>query len=124
MAERPLIFSTLEPTVLAGFVCQLDTNWSYYRERSLPGGNASIRSSFKAFSQLVSRVGGHIVGGAISGLVVLGSIKKQAEQARESKPVRNIPPQPLHQLLPPSSCPVCVPVLTSFSDEQQCESVS
>jgi hypothetical protein len=38
------------------------------------------------------------VGGANPGLVVLGSIRKQAEQARGSKPVRNIPPWPLHQL--------------------------
>ena len=27
------------------------------------------------------------------------------------------------QLLPPASCPVSVPVLTSFDDEQQCGSV-
>jgi hypothetical protein len=40
-----------------------------------------------------------IVGGAIPGLVVLGSIREQAEQARGSKPVRKIPPWPLHQLL-------------------------
>jgi hypothetical protein len=40
-----------------------------------------------------------IVGGTISGLVVLGSIREQAEQARGSKPVKNIPPLPLHQLL-------------------------
>jgi hypothetical protein len=33
------------------------------------------------------------VGGAIAGLVVLGSIR--------SKPVSNIPPWPLHQLLLP-----------------------
>jgi hypothetical protein len=39
------------------------------------------------------------VGSAIPGLVVLGSIRKQAEQARGSKPVRNIPPWPLPQLL-------------------------
>jgi hypothetical protein len=39
------------------------------------------------------------VGGTISGLAVLGSIRKQAEQARESKPVKSIPPWPLHQLL-------------------------
>jgi hypothetical protein len=37
--------------------------------------------------------GGPIVGGVIPGLVVLGSIR---EQARRSKPVRNIPPWPLH----------------------------
>jgi hypothetical protein len=41
------------------------------------------------------------VGGAVTGLVVLGSVREQAEQARGSKPVRNIPPWPLHQLLLP-----------------------
>jgi hypothetical protein len=41
------------------------------------------------------------VGGTIPGLVVLGSIREQAEQARRSKPVSNIPPWPLHQLLLP-----------------------
>jgi hypothetical protein len=44
------------------------------------------------------------VGGAISGLVVLGSIRKQAEQARGSKLARNISPWPLHQLLLPGLC--------------------
>jgi hypothetical protein len=39
--------------------------------------------------------------GTISGLVVLDSIREQAEQARGSKPVKNIPPWPLHQLLLP-----------------------
>jgi hypothetical protein len=42
------------------------------------------------------------VGGSIPGLVVLGSIRKQAEQARGSKAVSNIPPWPLHQLLLPA----------------------
>jgi hypothetical protein len=41
------------------------------------------------------------VGGAIPWLVVLGPIREQAEQARESKPVSSIPPWPLHQLLLP-----------------------
>jgi hypothetical protein len=41
------------------------------------------------------------VDGAVPGLVVLGSIRKQAEQARGSKPVSNILPWPLHQLLLP-----------------------
>jgi hypothetical protein len=40
-----------------------------------------------------------IVGGTIPGLAVLGSIREQAEQPRGSKPVKNIPPWPLHQLL-------------------------
>ena len=66
-----------------------------------------MRSSCKAFSQLVIKVGEAVVGGAIPGLIVLGSIRKQAEQARRSNPVSSIPPQPLHPLLPPcvSSCP-------------------
>jgi hypothetical protein len=34
------------------------------------------------------------VGGAISGLVVLCSIRKQAEQARGNKSVSSIPPWP------------------------------
>jgi hypothetical protein len=55
--------------------------------------------SCKAFSQLVIKGGGPLVGGANSGLVVLGSIREQAEQARGSKPVETIPPWPLHQLL-------------------------
>ena len=41
------------------------------------------------------------MGGAIPGLVFLGSVREQAEQARGSKPVRNIPPWPLHHLLLP-----------------------
>jgi hypothetical protein len=49
------------------------------------------------------------VGGAIPGLVVLGFVRKQAEQARGSKPVSNIPPWPLHQLL--------LPVLLQFQSQ-------
>jgi hypothetical protein len=60
-----------------------------------------MRSSCKAFSQLVIKGGGPIVGGAIPGFIVLGSIRKQAEQGRGSKLVRNIPPWLLHQLLYP-----------------------
>lgn len=43
----------------------------------------------------------------------LGSVRKQAEQAI-SKPVNNIPPWTLHQLLPPGSYPVFV--LASLSE--------
>jgi hypothetical protein len=60
-----------------------------------------MRSNCKAFSQFVIKQGGPTVGGAIPGLMVLGSIRKQAEQARSSKPIRNTPPWPLHQLLLP-----------------------
>jgi hypothetical protein len=60
-----------------------------------------MRYSCKAFSQLVIKGGGPLVGGAISGLVVLGSIREKAEQVRGSKPVKNISPWLLHQLLLP-----------------------
>ena len=59
------------PGVLAGFVCQLDTGWSYHRERSFSWGSASMRSSCGAFSQLVIKGERPLVGGTISGLVVL-----------------------------------------------------
>jgi hypothetical protein len=58
-----------------------------------------MRSSCKAFSQLVIKGERPLVGGTISRLAVLGSIGEQAEQARRGKLVRNIPPWPLHQLL-------------------------
>jgi hypothetical protein len=58
-----------------------------------------MRSSCKAFSQLVIKGERPLVDGTISGLVVLGSTRKQAEQARRSKPVKNIPPWLVHQLL-------------------------
>jgi hypothetical protein len=60
-----------------------------------------MRSNCKAFSQLVIKGERPLVGGTISGLVILGSIREQAEQARRGKPVMNIPPWPLHQLLFP-----------------------
>ena len=60
-----------------------------------------MRSNCKAFSQLVIKGERPLVGGTISGLAVLGSIKEQVEQARRGKLVRNILPWPLHQLLLP-----------------------
>jgi hypothetical protein len=60
-----------------------------------------MRSNCKAFSQLLIKGQRPIVGGTISGLEVLGSIREQAEQTRGSKPVKNIPPWLLHQLLLP-----------------------
>ena len=60
-----------------------------------------MRSNCKAFSQLVIKGERPLVGGTISGLAVLGSIREQAEQARGSKTVKNIPPWPLRHLLLP-----------------------
>jgi hypothetical protein len=53
----------------------------------------------KAFPQLEIKRERSLVDRTISGLVVLGSIREQAEQAKRSKPVKNIPPWLLHQLL-------------------------
>ena len=72
--------------VLAGFMCQLDPGWDYHRERSFSWGSTSMRSRCGVFSQLVIKGERPLVGGAISGLAVLGSIREQAEQARGSKP--------------------------------------
>jgi hypothetical protein len=36
--------------------------------------------------------------------IVLSAIRKQSEEAMKSRPVKNIPPWPLHQLLPPDFC--------------------
>jgi hypothetical protein len=58
-----------------------------------------MRSNCKAFSQLVTKGKRPLVGGTILGLVVLGSIREQAEKASGSKPVKNIFPWLLHQLL-------------------------
>jgi hypothetical protein len=76
----------------------------------------------------ISNLGGRdglvddLVDGTIPGLVVMGSIREQAEQARASKPVSNIPPWP--SASGPSSWPAWVPVLTSVGDQQQYGSVS
>lgn len=44
--------------------------------------------------------------GVIPGLVVLGYIRKQSEEAMESKSVNSTPPWHLYQLLLPGSCSV------------------
>jgi hypothetical protein len=45
-----------------------------------------MRYGGKSFSQLVIKGEGPLVGGTISGLVVLGSIREQAEQASKEHP--------------------------------------
>ena len=59
-----------------------------------------------------------MVGGVIPGLVVLSSIRKQAEQAMRSKPVSSTPPWSLLQVLPLRFLP-CIPILTSLDDGLQ-----
>jgi hypothetical protein len=58
-----------------------------------------MRSICGEFSQLVIKGEGPLVGDTISGLIVLASIKEKAKKARGSKPVKDIPSWPLHQLL-------------------------
>ena len=64
-----------------------------------------------------------VVGGFIPGMVVSGSLREQTEQAMGASQVNSIPPQPVPQLLLPGSCPVLIPVLSSFFDGLQCRRV-
>jgi hypothetical protein len=61
-----------------------------------------------------------IVGEVIPGLVVLGSIRKQAEQAMKSKPVSSIPPWPLHRPLSPGSCTALYEFLPYLLSRMNC----
>jgi hypothetical protein len=80
-----------------------------------------MRSKCKAFPQLVIKGERPLVGGTISGLTVLASIREQAEQARESKPVRTS----LHGLCISSCFLTCLSSSPDFlGDEQQHASVS
>ena len=49
-----------------------------------------------------------MMGGAIPGLLILDSIRKQAEQVMGSKPVSSIPSSSLHQFLPPGFLPCLI----------------
>jgi hypothetical protein len=57
-----------------------------------------MRSNCKAFSQLVIKGERPLVGGTISGMVVLGSIREQAEQASKEYPS-------MASASAPASCP-------------------
>lgn len=101
---------------------QLVKNSSHQRGGILNWEHASTslgcRQAWRAFSLSVMNVGGPSqVGGAILGLEDLSSIRKQAEDAMGSKPVNSSHPWPLHQLLPPHSCPAWVPAITIFDSE-------
>ena len=104
------------------FVCHLDTSWSYHRERSLPWGDASMRSSCKEFSQLVIKGMGegpahcrwyHPWAGSP------GFYKKASHGKQGSMKYPSIP-----SASAPASWPAWVPVMTSSGAEQQCGHVS
>jgi hypothetical protein len=85
------------------------------------GGSTSMRSSCGVFSQLVIKEERPLVGGTISWLAVLGSIREQTEQARGSKPVKNIP----HGFCISSCFLTClISCPASFGDQQQYGNVS
>lgn len=60
-----------------------------------------------------------MMGDAISGLLVLGSVRRWDEQAVGSKPVSSSHPRSLHHLLPPGSFPSFSSCPDSFGDELQ-----
>ena len=77
------------------------------------------------FSQLVIKGERPLVGGTISGLAVLGPIWEQAKQARASQGKQASKEHPsMTSASAPAFCLAWVPILTSFSDEQQCGNVS
>jgi hypothetical protein len=79
-----------------------------------------MRSSCKAFSQLEIKGERAPCGWGHPWAGSPGFYKKANEQARGSKPVRNIPPWPLHQLFL-----TCLSSSPDFLDDgQQCGSVS
>lgn len=112
------LFGLQTPGGLIGFVCQLGTSQNHQRERSHSWANASMRSSSKyIFSNSDQwRRAQLIVDGAIPGLQVLGSRKKQTEQVMWSKSVRSTPLWPLDQFLPPKT----LAYFSSCTDLLQC----
>jgi hypothetical protein len=111
-------------TVLASFVCQFDTSWSYHKERNLPWGNASMRSSCKAFAQLSSEGGLDHCGWCHPWASSLGFYKQASWASQGKQANKQHSSMALAPILPLSSCPMWVPVLTFFGDEQQCGSVT
>jgi hypothetical protein len=80
--------------------------------KELSWGNVSTRSSCKTFSQLGRAQ--PIVGGAIPGLVVLGSIIKQAEQASVNKPASKQHPSMVSASAPASRFLSCLPPVMTW----------
>lgn len=103
-------------------LCQCNTSWNCSGRRNLNWENVLFTlvcgQANDAFSSLMIDRGGPSWLWRVwcEGLVVLGPIKKQVEQARESKPVPSIPRCLLHQFLPPGSFHVSVPSLKPFDD--------
>jgi hypothetical protein len=114
-----MLGSNMHP-VLASFVSTWHS-WSYHRERSFRWGNASMRPNCRAFNQLVIKGERPLVGGTISGLVVL--VYKRAGWASQGKQASKEHPS-MASVSAPALWPAWGPVLTSLGDEQQYGNVS
>jgi hypothetical protein len=86
-------------------------SWNYHRERSFPWGNTSMRSSCKAFSQLVIKGGrarcgwSHLWSGS-PGFYKKANWASQRKQARRQHPSMASASAPAFKFLPyVSSCP-------------------
>ena len=81
-------------------LCQLDTGWSYHRE-SCFSWKMPPRVQLQGIFSISDQEGRSPYGWCHFWADSLGSIREQAEQARGGKPVSNISPWLLHQLLLP-----------------------
>lgn len=88
----------------------------YMKWENLNWENCFVRYSHRSFLSAWWRRAQPIKGGTIPGLLALSSIRKQAKQAKNNKPVSSTTPWPLYQLLHPGSCLAWLPVLNSLSD--------
>ena len=82
-----------------------------------------MRSSCKAFFSISGHCGSGeqpLVGGTISGQVVLGSMRKQSKQVMRSKPVGSAPLWPLHPV-PASRFLSCLSSCPDFLNDGQHE---
>jgi hypothetical protein len=71
LRERPIVEEGYRETMYWLLLCQLDTAGVTTEKGASLGGNASMRSNRKAFSQLVIKRERPLVGGTISELVIL-----------------------------------------------------
>jgi hypothetical protein len=102
-------------------VCPLDTGWSYHRERTFRWGSASMRSSCGAFFSVGDQGGRAYYGWCHSWAGSLGFYRRASWASQGKKASKKHPS--MASASAPVSWPSWVPVLTSFSDEQQCGSV-
>lgn len=89
-------FKTMENSKHTGVIHKSQYHWVLNLE--------SMLVSFISFQLVIDWVGTAHCGWCYSFSGVLGSIRKQAEDAMRRKPVGSTPPWPLHLLLHPGSC--------------------